>query len=95
MSNNLCVVNNSLSCEETRPLLFPSSVTNESLSSQRLSCEFLKSICPPSKAAGVLICLAVVVGTMHAALMCIFAFVAIFFVGTNKYNIIHNLFLVT
>ena len=80
--NTLCpVVDSSSSCEESHPLLLPSAVTDESSSSQRSSCQLLKSICLPSKAANVLVCLAVVIGAMHAIFTCLFVLVAICVVG--------------
>ena len=85
--NNLCpVVNNPSSSEESRPLLLPSAVTGESSSSQRSSCQLLKSLFPPSKAANILICLAIVVGAMQAIFTCVFVLVAICFAGGKYIN---------
>ena len=80
--NTLCpVVDSSSSSEENHPLLPPSAVTDESSSRQRSNCQLLKSICLPSKAANILVCLAVVVGVMHAIFTCLFVLVAICVVG--------------
>ena len=82
--NDLCsVIDSPSSSEESRPLLLPSAVTGESPSAQQFSCQQLTSICPPSKAASVLVCLAVVIGAVHAIFTCIFVLVAIFVVGEH------------
>ena len=85
--NNLCpVVDNPSIAEESHPLLLPSAVTDASSSSERSSCQLLKSVCVPSKAANVLICLAIVVGAMHAIFTCVFVLVAICFAGGKYIN---------
>ena len=82
--NDLCsVIDSPSSSEESCPLLLPSAVTGESPSAQQFSCQQLTSICPPSKAASVLACLAVVIGAVHAIFTCIFVLVAIFVVGEH------------
>ena len=73
--------NGSSSSEESRPLLHPSAVTDESPSAQRFGCQHLTSICPPTKAASVLVCLAVVIGAVQVIFTCVFVLVAIFVVG--------------
>ena len=83
--NSLCpVVDPPSSSEESHPLLLPSAVSNESSSSQRFSYQLLKHICLPSKAANVLVCLAIVVGAMYAIFSCLFVLVAVSVVG-GKY----------
>ena len=67
--------------EETHPLLFPSAVTDESLSNQRSSCQLVKSIFLPYKVANVLICLAVLVGSMHAIFTCLYVLIAVCIMG--------------
>ena len=67
--------------EETHPLLFPSAVTDESLSNQRSSCQLVKSIFLPYKAANVLICLAVLVGSMYAIFTCLYILIAVCIMG--------------
>ena len=72
------------SCDESQPLLLPSSVGRSKMSHRANTHHFLKDICLPSKAAVVLVCLAVVVGAVHAVFTCVFTFIAIFFIG-GKY----------
>lgn len=61
--------------------MLPSVVTDQSPSAQRFSCQHLTSICPPTKAASVLVCLAVVIGAVQVIFTCVFVLVAIFVVG--------------
>ena len=80
--NTLCpVVDSPSSSDESHPLLLPSAVTDGSSFSQRLSCQLLKHVCLPSKAANVLVCLSVVVGAMLAIFTCLFVLVAVCVVG--------------
>ena len=62
------LVDSPSSCDESQPLLLPSSVPNETSfrnQSSHMNFKLLKHICLPSKAAVLLICLAVVVGAVH------------------------------
>ena len=66
------------SCDESQPLLLPSSVGRTKNSRRANTHQFLNDICLPSKAAVVLVCLAVVVGAVHAVFTYVFAFIAHF-----------------
>ena len=72
------------SCDESQPLLLPSSVDRTQNSHRAKTHHFLKDICLPSKAAVVLVCLAVVVGAVHAVFSCVFVFIA-GYLGSGKY----------
>ena len=65
------LVDSPSSCDESQPLLLPSSAPNESSHNQssHLNFQLLKHICLPSKAAVLLICSAVVVGAVQAIFM--------------------------
>ena len=68
--------------EESQSLLsssFASTVqTSHTLQSDH---KCLKHICLPSKAAIILVCLAVVIGALHAVFVCVFVFIAVILVG--------------
>ena len=69
--------------EENQPLLL-SAIAGYQQSHNRKNHQLLKDICIPSKAAVVLVCLAVVLGVLHAIFTCIFVASAVYFVG-GKY----------
>ena len=84
-SSNKC----SSSCGEVQPLLSPSSLSPSSISSNsslhyrctHFCCQLLKNICLPSKAAIILICLAVVVGAINIIFSVLSVLAAVVFVG--------------
>ena len=78
-------MDSSLRCEEDQPLLL-SSVAGGLQSHKRKNNHFIKDICLPSKAAVLLVCLAVVIGALHAVFTCIFVASAVYFVGGMYIN---------
>ena len=71
--------------EENQPLLLASIVGCQQ-SHKRKNHRFLKDICVPSKAAVVLVCLAVVIGALHAVFTCVFVAAAVYFIGGKYIN---------
>ena len=70
-------------CKESQPLLSSSFVPSLQTSCTRKDHRFLKHICLPSKAAIVLVCLAVVMGALHAVFECVFVIIAVILVGSQ------------
>ena len=70
-------------CKESEPLLSSSFVPNLQTLRVQKDHRFLKHICLPSKAAIVLVCLAVVMGALHAVFECVFVFIAVVLVGSR------------
>lgn len=75
----------SSSCEENQPLLSLSSAGGPH-SFKRKNGQFLRDICLPSKSAILLVCLAVVIGTLHALFECVLVVSAIYLVGGKYIN---------
>ena len=75
----------SLSYQQSQPLLSPSSAGGQR-SFKRRNGQFLRDICVPSRAGVLLVCLAVVLGTMHALFTCVLVFSAIYLVGGKYLN---------
>ena len=71
--------------QENQPLLLPS-VAGDQQSHQRKSNQCLKDVCLPSKAAALLVCLAVVIGALHAVFTCLLVACGVYFVGGKYIN---------
>ena len=72
-------------CKENQPLVQPS-VAGSQRSYKRRSSQFLKDICLPSKATVLLVCLALVIGTLHAVFTCLFVACGVYFIGGKYIN---------
>ena len=77
------IMKSSYSCEDKQPLLSPCLAVD---SHKRKNGHFLKDICLPSKAAVVLVCLAVVIGAILAIFASIFTVLGVFFIGGKYIN---------
>jgi peptide/histidine transporter 3/4 len=76
----------SLRYEESQPLLRSPVAGSGRSAYKRKSNQFLKNVCLPSKATALLVCLAVVIGALHAVFTCLFVACGIYFVGGEYIN---------